>query len=125
MANSSEYGRRLSEAQRQHLMQLILAMNTASAKRDAANGILQAQVEIAQRELETAEANANAFLRYCGNELNVTFDDGKWRFDQSLMCFVRTEQDPSRASVQQPRQVEESEPEPSQNGVVEHAKNLT
>jgi hypothetical protein len=112
-------------------------MRVASAKLEAANSIMQAQVEMAQKEFDSAQGTANAFLRYCGNELEVTFDDGLWGFDEQLMCFVRKEaslQDmaggepdsegtppvsgqplqggPATASSQQPM-----------NGVVEHAAN--
>jgi hypothetical protein len=125
---TAEVGRRLSEAQRQHLTQLILAMRVAAAKLDAANSIMQAQVESAQKEFDGAQDAANAFLRYCGNEHQVTFDDGLWGFDEQLMCFVRRvlEQPPPSVPVGTSvvaEQAEASEAVPM-NGV-EHAAHLT
>jgi len=87
--NKQEVGRPLSEAQRQHLMQLIADMRVASARLDASKSIMEAQIEAAQKEYEGAQQSANAFLRYCGLEHKITFDDGQWRFDEQLMCFVR------------------------------------
>lgn len=88
--NKQEVGRPLSEAQRQHLMQLIADMRVASARLEASKSIMEAQIEAAQKEFDLAQTNANAFLRYCGLEHKITFDDGMWRFDENLMCFVRT-----------------------------------
>jgi hypothetical protein len=87
--NKQEVGRPLSEAQRQHLMQLIADMRVASAKLEASKDIMKAQIDAAQKEFDGAQMNANAFLRYCGLEHKITFDDGQWRFDEQLMCFVR------------------------------------
>jgi hypothetical protein len=87
--SKQEVGRPLSEAQRQHLMQLIADMRVANAKLDASKSIMEAQIESAQKEFDAAQMNANAFLRYCGLEHKITFDDGQWRFDEQLMCFVR------------------------------------
>jgi len=94
--SKQEVGRPLSEAQRQHLMQLIADMRVANAKLDASKSILEAQIESAQKEFDAAQMNANTFLRYCGLEHKITFDDGQWRFDEQLMCFVRNF--PSEAS---------------------------
>jgi hypothetical protein len=87
--NKQEVGRPLSEAQRQHLTQLIADMRVSKAKLEAAKSIMDAQIAAAQKEYDGASQNANAFLRYCGNEHRITFDDGKWGFDENLMCFVR------------------------------------
>jgi len=87
--SKQEVGRPLSEAQRGHLMQLIADMRVARAKLDAAKSIMEAQIAAAQKEFDGASQSANAFLRYCGNEHHITFDDGQWGFDEQLMCFVR------------------------------------
>jgi hypothetical protein len=87
--SKQEVGRPLTEAQRQHLMQLIADMRVSSARLEASKTIMEAQIESAQKEFDAAQMNANAFLRYCGLEHKITFDDGQWRFDEQLMCFVR------------------------------------
>lgn len=89
MQNRQQVGRPLTEAQRQHLMQLIANLRVASARLDAAKSIMETQIEMAQKEFDAAQNSANAFLRYCGDEHKITFDDGQWGFDENLMCFIR------------------------------------
>jgi hypothetical protein len=86
-------------------------MRVAAAKLDSANSIMQAQVESAQKEFDLAQGTANAFLRYCGNELEVTFDDGMWGFDEQLMCFVRKVPDvpPGQQTLEQKAKLPEAE----------------
>lgn len=92
-------GRPLSEAQRSHLTSLVAAMNVAQIKLEATQKVAQAQAEAAQQLYDGSQAQAQAFLNYCGAELGCTFSDGDWTFDQALMAFVRVEEpEPGRGN---------------------------
>jgi hypothetical protein len=117
MTSTQQVGRPLSEAQRQHLTTLIAAMRVAAAKKEAAESIMAMQVEMAQKEFDSAQDAANAFLRYCGLEHQVTFDDGQWGFDEQLMCFVRKLPPEQRIDQAQLEKLDDFEPEPHLNGV--------
>jgi multidrug efflux pump subunit AcrA (membrane-fusion protein) len=92
-------GRPLSEAQRSHLTGLIAAMNVAQIRLEAAQKVAAAQQDAAQAAYDGAQATAQAFLNYCGQELGCTFSDGDWQFDQAIMAFVRVEIPPRDDAV--------------------------
>ncbi len=72
----------LSPLQRDYLQQYAASLNQATAKLETAKSALK----LAEEAEEQAQGAANAFLRFCAEDLDI--DLRVWQFDQPNLRFV-------------------------------------
>lgn len=76
----------LTPLQRDYLQQYAISLNQATAKVEAARSALK----LAEEAEGQAQNAANAFLRFCAEDLDV--DLRVWTFDQQNLRFVRMDE---------------------------------